>query len=319
MSPLGQTSRQISRTGFGEFLAYEQTLKAAIGCVGTGVHTGKRVSVRLEPAEPGHGIAFHRRDLGITIPARFDSVVDTKLCTVVGIEGNPEARVGTIEHLMAALAAAGIDNCLVVTDGPELPIFDGSAANWSFLIACAGIATQDAPRRAIEILRPVTVSEGEASASLLPSQTGEQLLDLAMAIDFPAAAIGAQQRSLRLTAANFAAEAASARTFAQAAEIEALREAGLALGGSLDNAIVVDGAAILNPGGLRFADEFVRHKLLDAVGDLALAGSPLFGRFAGNCSGHRLNNLLLRALFASQANWRFAAVEAWKPEVREAA
>jgi UDP-3-O-[3-hydroxymyristoyl] N-acetylglucosamine deacetylase len=290
----------------------QQTLKAPIGCVGLGVHSGARVTVRLEPAAAGYGVVFRRSDLGRDIPARFDLVADTRLCTVIADPADPAARVGTIEHLMAALAAAGIDNVLVTVDGPELPILDGSSANWSFLIDCAGITAQDtAPLRAIEVCRAVRVSEGEGEraswAELRPTaSTPAAGLAMVMTIDFPAAAIGRQAMALHLTPETFRRDLARARTFAMAEEVAALRQAGLARGGSLDNAIVVDGAAVLNPGGLRYADEFVRHKLLDAVGDLALAGAPLIGRFTGHRSGHALNNRLLRALFAQADAWRWA-------------
>jgi UDP-3-O-[3-hydroxymyristoyl] N-acetylglucosamine deacetylase len=278
----------------------QQTLKAPIGCVGVGVHTGQRVQLRLVPAPVGHGIVFRRTDLGLDIPARFDRVADTRLCTVLAHSADPSARVGTVEHLMAALYGCGIDNVLVEVDGPELPILDGSASPYVFLIDCAGIAEQDAPRRAIQVRRTIRVADGAAWAELrpLPAAGG---LDMAMSIDFAAAAIGRQALSLRLTPGAFRHELAAARTFAMAADIESLRESGLARGGSLDNAVVVDGARVLNPAGLRRADEFVRHKLLDAVGDLALAGAVLHGRFVGNRSGHALNNKLLRALFAETA------------------
>ncbi len=295
----------------------EQTLKAAIGCVGIGVHTGQRVTVSLRPAPAGHGIVFHRKDLGLSIPAGFDQVIDTRLCTVVGLAENPAARVGTIEHLMAAIAAAGIDNLLVVVDGPELPILDGSAANWTFLFDCAGIETQDRPRQMVQVLRPVRVRQGDAWAALRPAMA--PCLQLGISIDFAAPAIGQQKFGMVLSAGRFRAEIARARTFALAEEVAALHAAGLARGGSLDNAIVVDGATVLNPTGLRFNDEFARHKLLDAVGDLALAGGPLLARFTGHRSGHALNNLLLRTLFADPANWRLvpaasaAAGREWLP------
>jgi UDP-3-O-[3-hydroxymyristoyl] N-acetylglucosamine deacetylase len=280
--------------------ARQHTLKAPIGCIGVGVHTGRRVALRLVPAPVGHGIVFRRTDLGLDIPARFNRVVDTRLCTVLGHESDPSVRVGTVEHLMAALQGSGIDNVLVEVDGPELPILDGSANPYLFLIDCAGIAEQDAPRATIEIRHTVRVTDGAAWAELRPSPA--RGLDMAMSIDFSAAAIGSQALSLRLTPDSFRRELATARTFAMAADIERLRENGLALGGSLDNAVVVDGAKVLNPAGLRCPDEFVRHKLLDAVGDLALAGAALHGRFVASRSGHTLNNKLLHALFAESAD-----------------
>jgi UDP-3-O-[3-hydroxymyristoyl] N-acetylglucosamine deacetylase len=274
------------------------TLKAAISCVGVGLHTGQRVSLSFQPAPVDHGIVFRRVDLGIDVPARFDRVVDTRLCTVLEQDG---VRVGTIEHVMAALAGCGIDNAVVELDGPEPPILDGSAAQLVFLLDCAGKLVQDAPRNVVEVLRSVRVTDGDGFAELRPGPIG---LDMALSIDFAAAAIGRQALSLHLTPRSFRNELSRARTFALMEEIDQLRAAGFAQGGSLDNAVVVDQARVLNPAGLRAPDEFVRHKLLDAVGDLALAGAPLRGRFIAHRSGHTLNNRLLRALFADQAAWR---------------
>ncbi len=284
----------------------QRTLKSAIGCVGIGLHSGLRTTMRLLPAAADNGIAFRRTDLGIDIPAQFDHVIDTRLSTVLGIPGgDPAARVGTVEHLMAAFAAFGIDNAVVEIDGPELPAFDGSASSFAFLIECAGRQVQNAPRRVIEVLRPVRVGTADGYAELLPS-TGEGL-DLSLCIDFAAAAIGRQELALTLNESSFRRELAEARTFAMAGEIAQLQAAGLARGGSLDNAVVVDDAMVLNPGGLRMKDEFVRHKLTDAVGDLALAGAALKARFRAHRTGHALNNQLLRALFADGANWRLSA------------
>ena len=279
----------------------QRTLKASIGCVGVGLHSGRRARLNLLPAPVGSGIVFRRTDLGVDIPARHDHVVDTRLCTVLGLPGEPEARVGTVEHVMAALAGAGVHNAIVEVDGPDVPIHDGSAASALFLIDCAGLAQQSEFVPAIEVLRPVRVEHGEAFAELRPFPFA---FDMAMSIAFEAAAIGRQALTLRLTPESFRAELARARTFTLASEVEQMRLAGLALGGSLDNAVVVDGAKVLNPAGLRMRDEFVRHKLLDAVGDLALSGAPLRGRFVGHRTGHTLNNRLLRALFADDANWR---------------
>jgi UDP-3-O-[3-hydroxymyristoyl] N-acetylglucosamine deacetylase len=279
-------------------MAAQCTLKSPISCVGVGLHTGQRVTLSFQPAPADHGIVFRRTDLGIDVPARFDRVIDTRLCTVLGQDG---LSVGTVEHVMAALAGCGIDNAVVELDGPEPPIFDGSAAQFVFLLDCAGKVVQDAPRPVIEILRPVRVSDGDGFAELRPGTTG---LDMALSIDFTAVAIGRQALSLRLTPQSFRHELARARTFTLAEEIDQLRATGLAQGGSLDNAVVVDQARVLNPAGLRVPDEFVRHKLLDAVGDLALAGASLRGRFIAHRSGHTLNNRLLRALFADRAAWR---------------
>jgi UDP-3-O-[3-hydroxymyristoyl] N-acetylglucosamine deacetylase len=274
------------------------TLKAAISCVGVGLHTGQRVSLSFQPAPVDHGIVFRRADLGAGVPARFDRVVDTRLCTVLEQDG---VRVGTVEHVMAALVGCGIDNAVVELDGPEPPIFDGSAAQFVFLLDCAGKVVQDTPRPVVEILRPVRVNDADGFAELRPGPIG---LDMALSIDFAAAAIGRQALSLRLTPESFRHELSRARTFTLVEDIDRLRATGLAQGGSLDNAVVVDQARVLNPAGLRAPDEFVRHKLLDAVGDLALAGVSLRGRFIAHRSGHTLNNRLLRALFADRAAWR---------------
>ena len=301
------TRSETTASSGGESL--QRTLKAAISCSGAGLHTGQNVAVRILPAVAGHGIAFKRTDLGSTVQARFDKVTDTRLCTALGDDTCETIHAGTVEHLMAALSGAEIDNALIELDGPELPVFDGSAEPWLFLLDCAGSVAQDTPRPVIEVLRRVRVGAGDCYAELRPHRPGGSRtgLDLAMSIEFDAKAIGRQALSLSLDPLSFRRDIARARTFAQRQEIEALQQAGLARGGSLDNAVVVDGAAILNPAGLRMGDEFIRHKMLDAIGDLALAGGALSGRFIGAKSGHRLNNLLLRALFANAANWRFAA------------
>ena len=279
----------------------QRTLRSAIACVGIGLHSGQKTALTLRPAASGTGIILRRTDLGVTIPARFDHVVETRLCTVLGLPGRPEARVATVEHVLAALAGCGVHNAVLEVDGPEMPILDGSAQDFVFLIDCAGIVEQDHPVEAIEVLRPVRVSQGESYAELRPGAHG---LDMSVSIAFDAAAIGRQALTLQLSPSVFRHRLARARTFTQAAEVEHLRAAGLALGGSLDNAVVVDGAAVLNPGGLRMQDEFVRHKVLDAVGDLALAGAALRGRFLAHRPGHALNVRLLHALFADDANWR---------------
>ena len=282
----------------------QHTIKAAISCTGIGLHSGREVHVTLRPALADSGLVFRRVDLGIDIPARFDRVTDTRLCTVVASASHPHARVGTVEHLMAALAGAAIDNLLVELDGPELPVLDGSSEPWMFLLDCAGIVALDAPALAIEVLRTVRVQDGVAFAELRPGNSA--CLDMALSIAFDAPAVGRQAITLSLHGDAFRQELARARTFTFKDEIAGLQAAGLARGGSLENAVVVDGAHVLNPSGLRMADEFVRHKLLDAVGDLALAGAALHGRFLGHRSGHALNNRLLRALFADSSNWREA-------------
>jgi len=295
-------------------VACQTTLKASIDCVGIGLHSGRRVQMALHPAGPDHGIVFRRKDLSATepgasgcgrdLPARFDLVVDTRLATVLADPTDPTVRIGTVEHVMAALTGCGIDNALIEVDGPEVPVLDGSASHLVFLIDCAGTAVLDAPRRVIEVLHTVRVTAGDAFAELAPARPAHDGLHLAMSIEFAAAAIGHQALSLRLTPDTFRQELSRARTFALAEDIDRLRASGMARGGSLENAVVVDAARVLNPGGLRMHDEFVRHKLLDAVGDLALAGAPLSASFTAHRSGHGLNNRLLRALLGDASAWR---------------
>jgi UDP-3-O-[3-hydroxymyristoyl] N-acetylglucosamine deacetylase len=283
--------------------------------VGIGVLSGARGSVRRSPGAGGGGIVFRRTDLGVEIQARVGLVADSRVVALIAEPASPAARVGTGEHLVAALAAAGIDNAIVAVDGPELPIFDGSSAPYTFLIDCAGIAPLAAPRRVIELTKSVRVEQGGAWAEIVPLAADDaDGLHLTMTIEFASTAIGRQSFAFQLSEDGFRRQLARARTFGLAEEVEALRAAGLGRGGSLDNAVVVDGDRVLNPGGLRFPDEFVRHKLLDAVGDLALAGAPLAARFTGHRSGHALNNRLLRALMADPSAWRWADEADWHSE-----
>ncbi len=292
--------------GFAQLsLGRRRRLAASIACRGVGLHSGAPITLTLRPAAAGAGISFLRSDIGVSIPARHDHVVDTRLCTALGLPGRRDARVGTVEHVMAALAASGIDDAVVELDGAEVPILDGSAEPFLFLIACAGTVESPAPRRAIEVLRTVRVQDVHGGwAELAPND--EPFFDAALSIEFAGTAIGRQAHALRVTEDSFREELANARTFTLAEEVSALRAAGLAQGGGLHNAVVVDGPLILNPTGLRRPDEFVRHKLLDVVGDLALAGHPIHGRFTGHRSGHALNNQLIRALLADRAAWAFA-------------
>lgn len=280
-----------------------RTLRSRIAFSGIGLHSGQRIRGSLGPGQSGEGLVFFRSDLGVAIPAQHELVVDTRLCTMLG-EG--AARIGTVEHIMAALIGHGIDDALIELDGPEVPIFDGSAEPFQFLIDCAGVVTHPGIARSIEVLKTIRVVDGDGPdapwAELRPSDSGQ--FEAELSIEFDAQVIGRQWASLRLSPQAFRAELASARTFALAKDVNKLREAELGLGGSLDNAVVVDGARVLNPGGLRSPDEFVRHKLLDVVGDLGLAGAPLVGRFVGHRTGHALNHKLLTALFADRGAWR---------------
>jgi UDP-3-O-[3-hydroxymyristoyl] N-acetylglucosamine deacetylase len=255
----------------------------------------------VRPAVADSGIWFRRldvRDRDPMVPARWDHVTPSKLCTV--IENADGVSVSTIEHIMAALAGSGIHNALVEIDAPEVPILDGSALTFVAAFLAAGIEQQDRPIRAIRVLKPVEVTEGEATARLDPAD----MLEIDFSIDFEDAAIGWQSRQLNMANGAFVRELSDSRTFCRQSDVEAMRERGLALGGTLENAVVFDGDRVLSPGGLRHDDEPVRHKMLDAVGDLALAGGPILGRYTGERAGHALTNRLLRALFADPAAWR---------------
>jgi UDP-3-O-[3-hydroxymyristoyl] N-acetylglucosamine deacetylase len=278
----------------------QRTLRNPIGCVGTGLHTGAKVSLSLRPAEADSGIQFVRYDQADRTPveARYDQVCDTTMCTKLGRSDGP--TIATIEHLMAALAACEIDNVLIELGGPELPIMDGSAQPFVFLIECAGVVEQDRPRRWIEILKPVTVSGHNKSARLEPAERFE--IDCAIHFDHPL--IDHQSLRFVFTPDGFKAEIGRARTFGFAERIEELWSRGLGLGGSLKSAVVVSHDQVLSDGGLRFPDEFVRHKVLDTIGDLYTAGGPIIGRFTGRRAGHTLHNQLLRALFADPRAWR---------------
>ncbi|AVO47448.1 UDP-3-O-acyl-N-acetylglucosamine deacetylase [Phreatobacter cathodiphilus] len=274
--------------------ARQTTLHDAVQLDGIGVHSGAAVSVTLHPAEAGSGIAFLRSDQDhAEIPAVFRNVSSADLSTVIG---KPErGGVATVEHLMAALAGLGIDNCLVEVDGPEMPILDGSAAPFVAAIDQAGIRTLDATRRMVKVLKSVVLETERGVVELHPHDRG---LRLEVEIDFDNAMIGRQLFGMDLDAGAFRREVARARTFGFMQDVSRLWAVNKALGASLENTVVVGDDRILNPEGLRFRDEFVRHKLLDAVGDLSLAGAPLIGRFRSYRGGHRMNVKLLEALFA---------------------
>ena len=287
----------------------QTTLRSSVRLVGAGLHSGQPAEVAIHPAPTGHGIRFRRADRGrLTLAARWDLVAPSELCTRLTGAG---VEIATVEHLMAALAGCGVLDALVEIDGPEPPILDGSSRPYVEALEAAGLRAMAAPARAIEILAPVEVRDGPASARLEPASAGGRgLLTIDFAIDFPDVAIGRQRRCLALRPGAFARELAAARTFCRRAEVDAMRARGLALGGTLGNAVVVDGATVLSPGGLRWPDEAVRHKMLDAVGDLALAGAPIHGRYVGRRAGHRLTNRLLRALFAQPSAWRLTGAPA---------
>lgn len=280
-----------------------RTIATKVNVEGSALHAGGRVRARLLPAKAGQGIVFRRDDLGgKEIPAHFDRVTQTKLGTAIA-EGAASASV--IEHLMAALFGAGIDDLTIALDGPEPPILDGDALSWLEHLDEAGVREQPGARSALRVLRRVEVMQGDAHASLAPAEQ----FSFDMTISFDSAVIGNERLVWMYTPESFRRDIAPARTFGFVHELESLRAAGLARGASLDNTLAVDGDRVVNSALQRFPDEFVRHKILDAVGDLALAGAPLIGRFEGVRSGHALNNALLRALFADPANYeRVAAI-----------
>jgi UDP-3-O-[3-hydroxymyristoyl] N-acetylglucosamine deacetylase len=281
----------------------QQTLAGPVRMAGVGLHSGAAVTLTISSAPADSGLWVRRTDVTDVdpmIPARWDHVVDTRLCTVLGNASG--VTVSTVEHLMAALAGLGIDNAEICVDGPELPIMDGSSAAFVEALTAAGVVAQGAPRSRLRVLETVTVRDGDSEATLRPAPRG---LSIDAAIDFESAAIGRQRFSSVVTPAVFRVHMARARTFGFRHEVEGLRAMGLARGGSLDNAVVVDGDTVMNPEGLRHEDEFARHKALDALGDLALAGHAIIGAYAGVRPSHRLNNLLLRALFDRPQAWRF--------------
>ena len=280
----------------------QTTLRAAVTLVGTGVHSGDEVKMILHPAEANHGIAFLRTGLpgGLDrlIDARHLAVTATELCTVIG--DRDTGAVATIEHLMAALAGLGIDNVLVEIDGPEVPILDGSSAPFIDAIDQVGIAMQGVTRRYLKVLKAVRVTQGKAFAELLPNDRGFRL---DVEIDFPTPVIGRQRKAVDLSPSVFRREISRARTFGFMRDVEKLWSAGFALGASLENTVAIGDDGIMNPEGLRYVDEFVRHKLLDPVGDLSLAGLPLLGTYRSYCGGHRMNFSVLEALFSNRSNY----------------
>ncbi|MEO0548985.1 MAG: UDP-3-O-acyl-N-acetylglucosamine deacetylase [Pseudomonadota bacterium] len=280
---------------------YQNTLERSIICAGIGVHTGARAKMVIHPAAAGTGIRFVRTDLPLQseIPARGDVVTEVQLGTTLTNEDG--CSVATVEHFLAACAGMGIDNLLIEIDGPEVPIMDGSSAVFCELFREAGLHEQTTLRRRIRILDTIEVREGEKWARLSPSQ--DNILTLKARIDFESKAIGTQQMAMRLAPGLFARDLAFARTFGFSRDIEALQAMGLARGGSLDNAVVIDGDRVVNPEGLRSDDEFVRHKLLDAIGDLMLAGAPIAGVYEALKPGHALNNQLVRALLEQPEAW----------------
>ncbi|WP_299349837.1 UDP-3-O-acyl-N-acetylglucosamine deacetylase [uncultured Shimia sp.] len=285
----------------------QNTVRQPVQFTGVGLHSGETVRMTIQPASADYGIWFRRTDVLLgdaIIPARWDVVEQTALCTrIVNRSG---VSVSTIEHIMAALAGTGVNNALIEIDGPEVPILDGSSAEFVRAILEAGLVAQHERVRAIQILKPVTVRRDEATATLAPADG----LRIDFHINFDDEAIGVQDKSLTMSNGTFVRELCDSRTFCRKADVDDMLANGLALGGTLDNAVVVDGEEVLSPGGLRHEDEAVRHKMLDALGDLYLAGSPILGRYTGVRAGHALTNELLRKLFMTPGAFRIVECDA---------
>ncbi|MEN9797150.1 MAG: hypothetical protein RL653_846 [Pseudomonadota bacterium] len=280
----------------------QRTVGMAVSCHGVGLHSGAPVKLTLRPAPAGHGIVFVRTDTPtpVAIPARSAYVVDTALATSLGRDG---VKVSTVEHLLAALAGVGLDNVRVELDGPEVPIMDGSAAAFVSLIREAGVRVQEAPKQLLVVRKSVTVRDGDKFATLAPARA----FRVDCTIDFKHPLISDQSFEMEFSDGHFTKEISRARTFGFLRDVERLKKMGLARGGSLENAIVVDEFSILNPEGLRFPDEFVRHKVLDAVGDVALFGHPLIGHLTAYKGGHALHHKLVQAVLADEANYQVVA------------
>lgn len=284
----------------------QRSLKSPIRASGIGLHGGRKVYISILPAPVNHGIVFRRVDLSpaVDIPASALLIGETTLCSTLVRDG---VKVATVEHIMSALAGMGIDNVLVELSSPEIPIMDGSAAPFMYLLQSAGVVEQNAARKFIRILQPVQVGEGDKYARLEPYEG----FRLSFGIEFkhPAFKTSAQTATLEFTTANYIKEVSRARTFGFMREFELMRSRNLALGASLDNAVALDDYRVVNPDGLRYDDEFVRHKILDAVGDLYLAGHPLLGAYSAYKSGHALNNQLACTLLNDRKAWEFASFE----------
>ncbi len=298
----------------GRKILSQRTIAEKATCMGIGLHSGAPVHVTLSPARPSSGVAFVRSDLSgrTEIPARRAALSSTRLATTLG---RGEATVGTVEHLLAAVYALGIDNLCVEVDGPEIPVMDGSSAAFLQLLRDAGLYDQQVARRVMRIRQPISVSDGDRSIRIAPAAR----LAVSYFVEYPHPAIGRQRiDDLAIDADSFERELSRARTFGFLREVEALRRGGLARGGSLENTVVLDEKRILNPSGLRFPDEFVRHKVLDLVGDLALLGMPVLGHIAVERGGHALHQQLVEQILATPEAWTVeAAIEPLLPNVDE--
>ncbi|WP_051630497.1 UDP-3-O-acyl-N-acetylglucosamine deacetylase [Afifella pfennigii] len=293
----------------------QRTIRREAVLTGVGTHSGKPVTLRLCPADPGTGVVFLRRDgqgKEVAIPARSSALAGTELCTILGEPSG--LSVATVEHLLAAVSALSIDNLFIEIDAGEVPVMDGSSEPFVGALEEAGIVAQKARVRAIKLVKPVRVEHGSSFAEFLPDTTRRFTVE----IDFNCAVIGRQKTSLALTPQSFKREIARARTFGHMQDVEKLWAKGLALGSSLENAVVINDGKLLNAEGLRYPDEFVRHKLLDAIGDLALAGAPIIGHYRSYRGGHKINAMALQALLADRAAWSwYVAGEARPPHAEQ--
>ncbi|MCA1987575.1 MAG: UDP-3-O-acyl-N-acetylglucosamine deacetylase [Desulfarculus sp.] len=287
---------------------FQHTLTRTVSCTGIGLHSGRKVNLSLRPADPDTGVLFKRSDLpgAPLIPADVHHVVDTRFSTTIGVDG---VVISTVEHLLSALAGLGVDNAIVEVDAPELPIMDGSAAPFVFLLKNAGLTSQARPRQLYRVQREVSLSEDGKTVSVSPGEG----LSVDFTIDFTHPAIRTQRLGFKLDDKSYAREISRARTFGFLSDMRRLHQANLALGGSLDNAVVLDSHRVLNDDGLRFPDEFVRHKVLDFLGDLALVGRPIQGRFVASKSGHDLNNKLFKKLLADPSAWQLVTPSQEEP------
>ncbi len=281
----------------------QTTIGKSVELVGIGLHKGSPVRLRLEPLAANSGIVFYRSDAGVSIPLTPEHVVDTKMATVIGKEG---VTISTIEHMLSAIYAYGIDNLRIVVDADEVPVMDGSSLSYCMLLDEAGIVQQDIPKKIIRIKKEVTVQEGEKYVKLIPSDD----LNYDFTIRFSHPVIDRQSYLLKFTKENYKKEIARARTFGFVHEVQYLRSIGLALGGSLENAVVLDDKKVLNPEGLRFGDEFVRHKILDAIGDMSLIGMSFIGNYEAFAGSHDLNHKLTLALLKDPANYEVGELSA---------
>ena len=281
---------------------YQRTIKKSVEVIGIGLHKGESIRLKIEPLDSDSGIIFYRRDLGTTIRLGVDSVIDTNMATVIG---NEKGYISTIEHFLSAIYAYGIDNLRVVIEGNEMPIMDGSAGSFCLLLDEAGISRLSSPKKVMRILKSVEVRDGDKFVKFEPSDT--PIFDFT--IDFKHPAIGRQNYIFNFTKEAFKSEIARARTFGFARDIQYLQSINLALGASLDNAIGLDEHSILNPEGLRYPDEFVRHKILDAMGDMMVTGYNIIGKYSSFAGSHSLNHLLTKKIFADSANYEIVSIQ----------